>query len=161
MAVEKVTFRAAVSGDLAVLVDMLASDPLGADREVIGSQLHSVYIDAFSKIDADPDNDLIVATLDDRIVGMMQLTLTQYLTHAGSRRATVEGVRVQEQFRSRGIGELMIQHAVKWARDRRCAMIQLTSDKSRAGAIRFYQRLGFVASHEGMKLQLDGDNRLG
>jgi GNAT superfamily N-acetyltransferase len=87
---------------------------------------------------------------------MLQLTFIPYLTHQGSWRALIEGVRVHKDYRSHGIGKALFSWAIERARQRNCRMVQLTTDKARPEALRFYQQLGFQASHEGMKLHLDG-----
>lgn len=91
---------------------------------------------------------------DGQIAGLFQLTFIPYLTYRGGWRALVEGVRVAAPLRSSGIGRLLFQWAIHRARERGCHLIQLTSDKARPDAIRFYESLGFVATHEGMKLHL-------
>jgi ribosomal protein S18 acetylase RimI-like enzyme len=154
---ESVVFRSALLTDLPDLVQLLANDPLGATRESTQSPPHPAYSAAFRAIDADPNNEILVAVLDDRIAAMLQITYTQYLTHTGSRRATIEGVRVLRQFRGQGMGRLMLQHAIECARARGCSIVQLTTDKTRPEAIRFYRQLGFAVSHEGMKLKLASD----
>jgi GNAT superfamily N-acetyltransferase len=136
------------------LVRLLADDPLGAQREAATSPLPDSYYAAFDAIDRDPNNELIVAvTADGQLAGMLQLTFIPYLTYRGGWRALVEGVRVAAPLRSAGVGRRLLQRAIERARERGCHMIQLTSDKARPDAIRFYQSLGFVASHEGMKLR--------
>lgn len=148
-----VHFRAADKTDLPSLIEMLASDPLGASRETIQSSPHPAYVSAFNAIQSDPNNEIIVAVSNGMVAGMLQITFVQYLTHSGSSRATIEGVRIHQQFRGEGIGEKMLRHAIDQARAKGCGIVQLTTDKSRPDAIRFYQKLGFVASHEGMKLK--------
>lgn len=113
------------------------------------------YYTAFEAIDRDPNNELVVATLDGRTVGVLQLTFIPYLTYRGRWRALIEGVRVDSSVRSSGIGRMLFEWAIERARQRGCRIVQLTSDKMRPDAIRFYQSLGFVASHEGFKLYLD------
>lgn len=148
-------FRPATVSDLSAIVRMLADDPLGARRERFASPLPESYGRAFAAIDSDPNNELVVATLGGRVVGVMQLTFIPYLTHQGSWRALIEGVRVDASARSRGVGQRMFTWAIERARERGCRIVQLTTDKSRPDALRFYQRLGFVATHEGMKLLLE------
>lgn len=148
------TFRAARIDDLPGLVQMLADDPLGARREVFSTPLAHGYEEAFAAIDADPNNELIVAILDGAPAGMLQLTFIPHLTYQGRWRALVEGVRVSSGARSSGIGGAMLQWAIRRARQRGCVMIQLTTDRAREDALRFYERLGFVPSHHGMKLHL-------
>ena len=150
----KLKFRPATASDLPVLVAMLADDPLGATREQCTDPLPTAYHKAFEHIDNDPNNELIIATHHDETVAMLQLTYIPYLTHQGSWRCLIEGVRVHSQYRSQGVGKLLFEWAINRARLKGCQLLQLTSDKQRTDAIRFYQQLGFVASHEGMKLKL-------
>ncbi len=149
-----VTFRIARRGDLPAIVRMLADDALGATRERYETPLPAGYLAAFDAIDSDPNNELVVAQLDGRVVGVMQLTFIPYLTYQGRRRALIEGVRIDSTVRSRGVGRQMFEWAIERSRERGCHLLQLTTDKTRPDALRFYQSLGFVASHEGMKLQL-------
>ena len=149
-----VAFRPAAAADLAAIVDLLADDPLGATRESAVRPLDDRYHQAFAAIAADPNNELIVATRRGEIVGVFQLTYIPSLTYTGSWRALIEGVRIGAQARSQGLGKAMVAFAVARARERGCRMLQLTTDKSRPDAKRFYERLGFVDSHEGMKLHL-------
>ena len=147
-------FREACSSDLETLVAMLADDELGAQREDASRPLQPAYGEAFAQIDADPNNALIVAHIDGKAVGMMQLTFIPYLTHGGSWRCLVEGVRVATDQRGRGMGRALLRHAIERARQRNCRLLQLTSDKRRPEALRFYRSLGFEATHEGFKLPL-------
>ena len=110
------------------------------------------YYDAFDQIDADPNNELIVAECDGKVVGVLQLTFIPYLTYQGSWRALIEGVRVHKDYRSKGIGKELFTWAIERAGTKPCKIVQLTSDKNRPEAIRFYESLGFKASHEGLKL---------
>ena len=161
MAESSLSFRAATVGDLPDIVRMLADDPLGATREEFTSPLPRSYYDAFHAIDSDPNNLIIVAEEAGQVVGVLQLTYLPSLTYRGSTRAMIEGVRVDAQMRSEGIGRRLILDAVERAKERGCRLVQLTTDKSRPDAIRFYQSLGFVASHEGMKLKLVDWTRAG
>ena len=148
-------FRPATPADLTHIVRMLADDPLGAKRENYTLPLPQSYIDAFLAIDCDPNNELIVVEeASGSVVGALQLTFIPYLTHQGGWRALVEGVRVDKRVRSLGVGKALFDWAIARATAKGCHMIQLTSDKQRPDAIRFYESLGFVASHEGMKLVL-------
>jgi GNAT superfamily N-acetyltransferase len=149
-------FRRAVRTDLEDIVRLLADDPLGARREEYASPLPDRYSLAFEAIDRDPNNELVVVELEGRIAGVLQLTYIPYLTYRGGWRALIEGVRVDASLRSSGIGRKLFTWAIERARDKGCHMVQLTSDKTRPDAIRFYESLGFVASHEGMKLLLPG-----
>lgn len=133
---------------------MLADDPLGARREVVSDPLGVGYMEALAAIAADPNNELVLAVLDDVPVGMLQVTFIPCLTYQGGWRALVEGVRVASGARSHGIGAALLEWAIERARSRGCVMVQLTTDRARPDALRFYERLGFVASHHGMKLHL-------
>lgn len=147
-------FRQASARDLPRLVAMLADDELGSQREDSSQPLNASYRSAFDAIDRDPNNALIVAEIDASIVGMLQLTFIPYLTYIGSWRCLIEGVRVHPDYRGRGLGTALIEWAIEAARKRQCRILQLTSDKQRPDALRFYESLGFEASHEGFKLRL-------
>lgn len=147
-------YRSAQFEDLENLVSLLANDPLGSKREDTTIPLNSEYVSAFQAITNDPNNELLVVELNDALVGMLQITFIPYLTHIGSWRCLIEGVRIHEEFRGRGFGEQMFQYAIKLAKEKGCNLVQLTSDKKRPDAIRFYEKLGFKATHEGFKLAL-------
>ena len=149
------TFRRATAADLPAIVGLLAADPLGARRERDCVPLPASYAAAFAAIERDPNQELAVVCVDDAIAGVLQITFIPYLTYQGGWRALIEGVRIAAPMRSHGLGRLMLEWAIRRAREKGCHMVQLTSDKSRPDAIRFYQGLGFVASHEGMKLLLE------
>ena len=149
------TFRRATQADLPAIVALLADDPLGAKRENFVLPLPQVYTETFAAIDKDPNNELVVVeTREQQVIGVLQLTFIPYLTYQGGWRALIEGVRVAAAHRSAGVGRQLFLWAIQKARDRGCHLVQLTSDKARPDAIRFYENLGFVASHEGMKLHL-------
>jgi GNAT superfamily N-acetyltransferase len=148
------SFRKAARTDAPEIVRLLADDPLGAKRERYELPLPAAYLAAFDAIEADANNELVVASLGERVVGVLQLTFIPYLTNQGAWRALIEGVRVDSGVRSAGVGKALLEWAIARARERGCRMVQLTTDKSRADAKRFYEKLGFVASHEGMKLHL-------
>ncbi|WP_408638229.1 GNAT family N-acetyltransferase [Nonomuraea corallina] len=145
-------FRAARRDDLPAIVAMLADDPLGARRE--GDPGDPRYLAAFERIDADPYDELIVAERDGKVIGTMQLSYLAGLSRLGAERCQIEAVRVAASARGQGLGRRMIRWGIDRARARGCVMVQLTSDKSRADAHRFYDSLGFTASHEGYKLAL-------
>ncbi|MBE1588100.1 GNAT family N-acetyltransferase [Nonomuraea angiospora] len=149
---EKALFRAARKEDVPAIVAMLADDHLGATRE--GDPGDERYLAAFERIDANPYDELIVAEQDGEVVGTMQLTYLAGLSRLGAERCQIEAVRVAAAARGQGLGGRMIAWAVDRARERGCAIVQLTSDKSRTDAHRFYDNLGFTASHEGYKLSL-------
>ena len=150
-----IQFREAQKGDLKYIVQMLADDPLVMKRERFQSPLPSSYCNAFDSIDKDSNNTLILALLKDEIIGVLQLTFIPNLTYQGSWRPTIEGVRVSSKFRSKGIGQSLIQEAIRRANIKECRLVQLTTDKHRPDAIEFYEKLGFHSSHEGMKLHLN------
>ncbi len=143
--------RRAEPSDLAAVLRLIVDDQISSSRE---SQDLEPYKAAFERIDADPAQLLVVAVAGDEVVGTLQLTLIPGLSRVGALRAQVEAVRVQGDQRGRGIGEAMLRWAVDEARRRGCAIVQLTTDKRRTDAHRFYARLGFDASHEGFKLRL-------
>lgn len=148
-------FREATREDLPAIVGLLADDPLGAARETVAAPLPASYQAAFDAIDRDPLHELVVAqAADGAVVGVLQLSFIPGLSHRGAWRALIEGVRVAAALRSSGVGRAMFRWAIERARARGCRMVQLTSDKARPDAIRFYESLGFTASHEGMKLHL-------
>lgn len=147
------TFRKANKTDLTAIMGMLANDPLGALREDL--QHPGKYAKAFHVIDSDINQELMVVENEaGEIIGSFQLTFIQYLTHQGSIRVQVESVRVREDQRGKGIGEKMFAWIVQRAKEKGAHMVQLTSDKKRRDAIRFYEKLGFVVSHEGLKLSI-------
>lgn len=146
--------RPALREDLPAIVALLADDVLGAQRERPGLPLASGYLAAFEAIERDPNCELLVACRGARVIGTMQLDFTPGLSRQGAWRATIEAVRVAAGERSRGTGRAMIEWAIARARSRGCRIVQLSSDRSRVDAHRFYERLGFVASHLGMKLEL-------
>ncbi|GAA3703706.1 hypothetical protein GCM10022224_081770 [Nonomuraea antimicrobica] len=145
-------FRPARREDVPAIVAMLADDPLGAARE--GDPGDERYLAAFDRIDADPYDELIVAERDGEVVGTMQLTYLAGLSRLGSERCQIEAVRVADSARGQGLGRKMITWAIDRARARGCAIVQLTSDRSRTDAHRFYDSLGFTDSHVGYKLTL-------
>jgi len=148
--------RPALREDLPAIVALLADDVLGARRERPGLPLASGYLAAFEAIERDPDCELLVACRGAQVIGTMQLDFTPGLSRQGAWRATIEAVRVAAGERSRGTGRAMIEWGIARARSRGCRIVQLASDRSRVDAHRFYERLGFVASHLGMKLELTG-----
>lgn len=149
--------RRATPDDLDAIVQMLANDPLGSRRERYCTPIPDSYVRAFEAIDADRNQYLAVCCDAERVLGVLQLTFLPYLTYQGGWRALIEGVRTIADARSRGIGRFMFEWAIGEARARGCHVVQLTTDKSRPDAMRFYVALGFEASHEGMKLHLPRD----
>lgn len=151
---ETIQIRQAMRDDMPHIVEMLADDPLGAQRENNSHPLPAAYDAAFAVIDADPHNELVVAVVEGKVIGVLQLTFIPGLSYQGSWRMLIEGVRVAAAYRGQGIGNVMLTWAINRARERGCYMVQLTTHKQRTDARRFYERLGFAASHEGMKLVL-------
>jgi GNAT superfamily N-acetyltransferase len=149
--VTELLFRPAVAEDLPAIVALLADDALGASREAPGDP---AYAAAFAAMEADPNEHPIVVERDGRIAGFMQIGLTPGLSRRGATRGVIESVRVASDLRGAGLGAAMIRWAVEFCRARGCALVQLTSDKSRTDAHRFYAGLGFANSHEGFKLEL-------
>lgn len=147
-------FRAAKIDDLPAIVRMLADDFLGSQREQYENPLPDSYIKAFNEIEADPNNELIVAEKDGEVIGTLQLTFTPSISFRGGKRATVESVRVDESLRGQGIGRKLMLYAIERARDAGCISMQLTTNAEREDAHRFYRNLGFEGSHIGMKLKL-------
>jgi len=152
--VAELEIRLARREDLAAIVQLLADDPLGRTREEFRERLPAGYYAAFERIDADPRVELVVAELDGEIVGTLQLMFLPHLTHGGGMRAQVEAVRVDSRYRNRGLGQELMGWAIERAREEGCTLMQLTTNIARKDAHRFYQRLGFVPSHVGMKLDL-------
>lgn len=155
MSNEHLIFRLASRADVPRIVQLLADDPLGAKRESDTDPLPNSYYVAYEAIEADPNQELVVACKDNCVAGVLQLTFIPYLTYQGGWRALIEGVRVAASERSTGIGEALLEWAINRAQERDCHLIQLTTDKTRQDAKRFYERLGFQASHEGMKRHLN------
>jgi GNAT superfamily N-acetyltransferase len=150
-----VVLRRAVAADLPELVALLAADQLGVTRDGIRTDADlEAYQRAFRDIDADPAHLLVVAQAGEDIVGTLQLSFLPGLARRGALRAQIEAVRVSASIRSRGLGAAMMTWAIAESRRRGCGLVQLTTDKARPDAHRFYERLGFTASHEGMKLRL-------
>lgn len=145
-----IVLRLAKSDDVAGIVDLLADDPLGQNREAPGDP---AYDRAFREIDKDPNNELWV--LDDgAVAGTMQLTIMPGLSRKAATRAQIESVRVADRLQGLGMGTWCFECMIERARQRGADMVQLTSDKTRPEAHRFYEKLGFVASHTGFKLFL-------
>jgi ribosomal protein S18 acetylase RimI-like enzyme len=147
-----VLIRAATADDLPAILTMLADDQLGATRESTDDL--TPYRKAFEEIDADSNQRLVVAERNGEVIGTLQLTFIPGLSRRGSKRGLIEAVRVRRDSRDIGLGTTLTRWAIEESRAQGCSMVQLTSDKSRADAHRFYERLGFVASHEGFKLRL-------
>ena len=148
---DRVVFRRAVREDLPAIIALLTADELGAGRESADPQPYEV---AFAEIDGDARHLLVVGDLGGEIVACLQATLLPCLTHGGRRRAQFEGVRVDERLRGSGVGRALLDRSIGWARANGCGVVQLTTDKRRVDARRFYEVAGFVPTHDGMKLDL-------
>ncbi len=149
-------FRKATKKDVPFIIEMLADDNLGRLRENYQDPLPQTYYDAFSNIDKDNNQELIVVINDlNIIVGTLQMSFIPYLTYQGGVRAQIEAVRIKSDQRGQGLGQKMFEWAINRAKERGAHLLQLTTDKKRPEALRFYENLGFVASHEGMKIKFD------
>jgi GNAT superfamily N-acetyltransferase len=147
-------FRRATEADVPVIVKLLADDMLGSSRETLGAESLPQYLDAFRVIDADANQFLLVVDDGREIVGTLQLTFIAGLARGGLKRGLVEAVRVAGDRRGEKIGEAMFAWVLEKCRLEKCGIVQLTTDKSRTDAHRFYDRLGFEPSHIGYKMML-------
>ena len=147
-------FRKAKKEDVPFIVALLANDKLGKQREDYQEPLPEKYYIAFENIDKDKNQELIVIEQYASIIGTLQLSFIPYLTYQGGIRAQIEAVRIREDKRAQGIGEKLFTWAINRAKEKDAHVLQLTTDKKRPEALNFYKKLGFVASHEGMKLHL-------
>jgi ribosomal protein S18 acetylase RimI-like enzyme len=152
--ISKVTIRPVRRADVAVIVGMLADDPLGGARERIEDPLPSSYYTAFETLQRDPNIQLVVAEDGEgKVVGCLQLCILPGLSSQGASRGLIEDVRVASHCRSRGIGEQLVQWAVAEARGKGCKLVELLTHHTRVDAQRFYERLGFARSHVGMTIR--------
>jgi GNAT superfamily N-acetyltransferase len=134
---------------------MIANDKLGKLREDYQDPLPKKYYEAFENITADPNQELMVMETESKqIIGTLQLSFIQYLTYQGGIRVQIEAVRVHEDFRGQGIGQQLFEWAIRTAKEKKAHVVQLTTDKKRPETFKFYEKIGFKASHEGMKLHL-------
>ena len=157
-----VEFREATPEDLQQIVRLLAVDPLGAQRERAEQPLAQAYRDAFERMRRQPGNRILLAVeASGAVVGCLQLSIIHGLSRQGLTRAQIEGVRVARERRGSGLGEALLRHAIALAKREGCGLAQLTTDRRRDEAHRFYERLGFIASHLGMKLDLAADGGAG
>jgi len=154
-------FRKARKEDLLQIIEMIADDELGKTRENFQLPLPPQYQAAFDAINADANQELIVLEeVNGAIIGTLQLTFIQYLTYQGGIRAQIEAVRIRKDKRGLGIGKTMFEWAINRAKERNAHLLQLTTDKQRPQAIKFYKNLGFIDSHEGMKIKFADYNEL-
>ncbi len=150
------TIRKATKQDISAIVQMIADDALGKTRENFQNPLANEYVVAFENINADNNQELIVVENEKaEVIGTLQLSFIQYLTYCGGIRAQIEAVRIHKTHRGKGIGEIVFEWAIERAKQRKSHVLQLTTDKKRPEALHFYEKLGFKASHEGMKLHFN------
>ncbi len=148
--------RKAERKDLEFIVKMIADDLLGQKRENFKIPLPKEYLDAFERIQSDENQELIVVEDENaEVIGTLQLSFIQYLTYQGGIRAQIEAVRIRKDKRGLGLGKLLFVWAIDRSKERKAHVLQLTTDKHRPDAIRFYEDFGFKATHEGMKLHFD------
>ncbi|MDF0695826.1 GNAT family N-acetyltransferase [Rhizobium sp. MC63] len=148
-------FRLARQSDLAAIVRLLADDDLGSAREIVSDPIDARYLSAFAAIEADANQMLAVASdADNQVVGCLQLSFIPGLSRTGMWRGQIESVRIARGLRGSGLGSEFIEWAIAQCAERGCGLVQLTTDKTRGDSIRFYEKLGFVASHEGLKRSL-------
>jgi GNAT superfamily N-acetyltransferase len=151
---EHIVFRSALLAEVPAIVALLADDELGSKREIAGTPLDQRYVDAFRAIEADANQRLVVVVDGDEIIGTLQLSFIPGIARMGSWRGQIEAVRIATDRRDSGLGQKMFEWAISECRSRGCSLVQLTTDKSRTDTHRFYEKLGFKASHEGYKLAL-------
>jgi GNAT superfamily N-acetyltransferase len=150
----QLVFRKATADDLPYILNLLADDSIGAGREIRAESVASEYVQAFEAVSQDGNQLLAVAEEEGRVIGTLQLSFIPGLSRGGAWRGQIEAVRVASDRRGQGIGEAFFKWAIAACRERGCKLVQLTTDKRRLDAHRFYDRLGFVGSHVGYKLQL-------
>ncbi|MFT5244634.1 MAG: GNAT superfamily N-acetyltransferase [Glaciecola sp.] len=146
-------FRKATINDISAIVALIADDDLGQQRENFQTPLPKAYLEAFETINADANQELIVLeNKTQELIGTLQLSFIQYLTYQGGIRAQIEAVRIRKDQRGLGTGKTMFEWAIHRAKERNAHLLQLTTDKKRPQAIKFYEDLGFKPTHEGMKM---------
>jgi ribosomal protein S18 acetylase RimI-like enzyme len=147
-------FRRAQSSDLPSIVALLADDDLGRSREDASTPVNRKYVDAFDALQRDSNQLMAVLVAGDAVVGCVQISFIPGLSRLGMWRGQIESVRISSSCRDEGLGRRLLEWSIAECRNRGCGLVQLTTDKSRLDARRFYESLGFRASHEGMKLSL-------
>ena len=155
MTAQEVILRIAAQADLPSIVRLLADDELGSLRERYENPIPKSYYSAYELIHSDPNHELMVAELNGEVIGTLHLMFLPSLSYQGGLRAQVESVRVDTRHQNQGIGSRMMKWTIERARARGAHIVQLTTHKSRADAHRFYERLGFMGTHLGMKLSLE------
>jgi ribosomal protein S18 acetylase RimI-like enzyme len=148
------TFRRAARVDLEAIVDMLVDDKIGATREDGSRPLNARYIAGFEAVERDPNQFLAVVEEDGKVIGSLQITFIPSVSRLGMWRGQIEGVRIATSRRGEGLGHQMLTWAIGVCRERGCELVQLTMDKTRTDSRRFYESLGFKASHDGFKMDL-------
>ncbi|MEJ2027217.1 MAG: GNAT family N-acetyltransferase [Limibacillus sp.] len=155
---DTLSFRYAGEEDIPAIVKLLADDGLGKTRERPGEPLDPKYLEGFRAMTAQGGNQTLLAIKDREVVGCLQLTFIAGLSRLGTLRAQIEAVRVRGDQRGSGVGRLLMEEALKRAREAGCSLVQLTTDKKRGDAHRFYESLGNNPSHIGMKLELKSED---
>ena len=148
------TFRQAAEADLPFIIRLITDDAVRVTEDKPDEPFHPRYVAALRELEADPNQLMMVAVLEGEAVGTIQLTFIPGISSLGQKRCLVEAVHISPAHRSKGLGSEMMHWAIAQARDRGCGMVQLTSNKKRLDAHRFYERLGFLKSHEGFKYHL-------
>ena len=151
---DRLRYRRATAADVETIVAMLADDVLGSSRESVSPSGIERYHEAFAEIDADRNQFLCVVEDGQQIVGTLQLTFIPGLARNGAKRGQIEAVRIASDRRGENIGQAMFAWAIDECRARGCSLVQLTTDKARPDAHRFYERLGFEPTHIGYKLKV-------
>jgi GNAT superfamily N-acetyltransferase len=148
------SYRTATPADLGFIIALIVEDSVVSTGDDPADAAHPDYVDALAEITADPNQEMIIVEQDGVPVGCFQLSYLPGLMRRGMKRGQIEVVHVAETHRNRGIGAQMMRWALERCRENGCAMVQLTSNKKRLDAHRFYERLGFLKSHEGFKYYL-------
>ena len=149
-----IRFRKARDSDLQRIVALLSDDPIGRGRETAAGAVAPEYRAAFEAIQSDGNQHMAVAERNGEIIGCMQITFIPGLSRKGAWRGQLESIRIASSLRGQGIGAAFIKWAIDLCRERGCALVQLTTDQERPDALRFYEALGFVGSHHGLKLKI-------
>lgn len=147
-------FRIAQERDLYDIIRLITQDQLGSQRETLSNPPAKIYIDAFKAMLTQQGNNFIIGLQDNKIVGCYQFSVIYGVSRGGAPRAQIESVRVEQNLRGAGIGRKLMLDAIDRAKKSNCQLIQLTTDKTRDDAHRFYDGLGFMASHIGYKMKV-------
>jgi GNAT superfamily N-acetyltransferase len=150
----RLTYRTAMCGDLPFIISLIVGDSIVSSGDDPADALHNDYVKALKTITEDPNQEMIVAELDDEPVGCFQITYIPGLMRRGAWRGLLEVIHVSADKRNLGLGSEMMRWAIERCRERNCSLVQLTSSNKRLDAHRFYERLGFQKSHEGFKYYL-------